>query len=305
MASLCEQNWQCPDCCVNIKKGSRDITLHECGEMQCKVCHQYFLEEDNHLCYMRAFTSDVDPEKFIFYDFECTQEEDKHVRNFVVAHSICNNCEKESITHEATCKNCGSHCNLCDKFDKKENEWERDPCNGCGKRQVIFRGPNTGDDFCKWLISDQHKNVKAIAHNSRAYDAYFIYDYLMRNSIIPEPSIFSGSKIMFMKVCRGLNIRIVDSLNFLPMPVANLPKSFGLVELKKGFFPHFYNTSEHQNEILPCLPDKKFYDPDSMNKGRREEFIEWYESHKDEPFDFQKEMEEYCISDVDILLKAC
>ena len=127
----------------------------------------------------------------------------------------------------------------------------------------------------------------------------------MRNSIIPEPSIFSGSKIMFMKVCRGLNIRILDSLNFLPMPLANLPKSFGLVELKKGFFPHFYNTSEHQNEILPCLPDKKFYDPDSMNKGRREEFIEWYESHKDEPFDFQKEMEEYCISDVDILLKAC
>ena len=105
MASLCEQNWQCPDCCVNIKKGSRDITLHECGEMQCKVCHQYFLEEDNHLCYMRAFTSDVDPEKFIFYDFECTQEEGKHVPNFVVAHSICNSCEKESITHEATCKN--------------------------------------------------------------------------------------------------------------------------------------------------------------------------------------------------------
>ena len=108
-----------------------------------------------------------------------------------------------------------------------------------------------------------------------------------------------------MKVGRGLNIRILDSLNFLPMPLANLPKSFGLVELKKGFFPHFYNTQEHQSEILPCLPDKEFYDPDSMSKDRREEFMEWYELHKDEPFDFQKEMEEYCISDVDILFKAC
>ena len=69
---------------------------------------------------------------------------------------------------------------------------------------MIFSGSNTGNEFCKWLISEQHRNVTAIAHNSRAYDAYFIYDYLMRNSIVPEPSIFSGSKIMFMKVGRGL-----------------------------------------------------------------------------------------------------
>ena len=50
----------------------------------------------------------------------------------------------------------------------------------------------------------------------------------MKNSIIPEPTIFNGSKIMYMKVGRGLNIRIIDSLNFLPMPLANLPKAFGL-----------------------------------------------------------------------------
>ena len=41
------------------------------------------------------------------------------------------------------------------------------------------------DDFCKWLISNQHTDVTVTAHNSRAYDAYFIYDYPMRNSIIP------------------------------------------------------------------------------------------------------------------------
>ena len=46
----------------------------------------------------------------------------------------------------------------------------------------------------------------------------------------------------------------------------------------------------------------KYYDPDTMSKGRREEFFEWYEQHKNEPFDFQKEMKEYCMSDVDILL---
>ena len=30
-----------------------------------------------------------------------------------------------------------------------------------------------------------------------------------------------------MKVGKGLNIRLLDSLNFLPMPLASLPKAFG------------------------------------------------------------------------------
>ena len=75
--------------------------------------------------------------------------------------------------------------------------------------------------------------------------------------------------------------------------------------MKKGFFHHFYNIQENQNVILSSLPDMKYYDPDTMSKGRREEFFEWYEQHKNEPFDFQKEMKEYCVSDVDILLQAC
>ena len=153
--------------------------------------------------------------------------------------------------------------------------------------------------------SQEHRNVTCIAHNARGYDSYFIYDYLIANSHTPDPVIFSGSKIMYMNVpTDGLNIRLLDSLNFLPMPLAQLPKSFGLVELKKGFFPHFYNTAEHQNDILLNLPDVKYYDPDSMNKDRREEFYKWYEEHKNDVFGFQKEMEEYCISDVDIL-QAC
>ena len=91
--------------------------------------------------------------------------------------------------------------------------------------------------------------------------AYFLYEYLMRNSIISEPTIFNGSKIMYMKVGRGLNIRIIDSLNFLP-------KAFGLKELKKGFFPHLYNMVENQEIILDHLPDQSYYDPDGMSKDR-------------------------------------
>ena len=156
------------------------------------------------------------------------------------------------------------------------------------------------------MISTQHKDFTVIAHNARGYDSYFIYDYLIANSHTPDPVIFSGSKIMYMRVSTGgMNIRLLDSLNFLPMPLAQLPKSFGLEELKKGFFPHFFNTPDNQEDILLNLPDMKYYDPDSMSKERRKEFMEWYEIHKHDTFYFQKEMQEYCISDVDILLQAC
>ena len=305
LPSLCNQLWQCPDCGMTMKKENRNPAEHECGEVMCRVCQQFYLDHEIHLCYMRATSSEIQPDKFIFYDYECMQEDGKHIPNLVVAHSICSKCEKWPITNESKCNNCGSRCFMCDKYDKKEKEYERNPCEGCGFRQKIFCGEKTNETFCKWLVSEQHKNFTVIAHNARAYDAYFIYEYLMRNSIIPEPSIFCGSKIMYMQVDRGLNIRIIDSLNFLPMPLAKLPKSFGLTELKKGFFPHFFNTKEHQTVFMNHLPDMHYYDPDTMSKDRREEFLMWYEKNKYNTFDFQKEMTEYCISDVDILLKAC
>ena len=303
LPSLCEENYQCSDCGTSLKQNNKD--KHECGEVKCSVCGKTYMSHEEHLCYLRANSSDIEPEKFIFYDFECTQESGNHVPNFVVAQSICTKCEDDPITEKATCNNCGTRCTFCDKFNKEENEYERYPCPGCGKRQVIFSGPTTQEQFCKWLISEQHKNVTVIAHNARGYDAYFLYNEMLKHSNVPNPIIFSGTKIMYMKLDKGLNIRILDSLNFLPMPLAKLPKSFGLKEMKKGFFPHFYNTKENQNAVLSGLPHKKYYDPDSMSKGRREEFLDWYEQHKNETFDFQKEMKEYCVSDVNILLQAC
>ena len=37
--------------------------------------------KEEHLCYMRNFTSDLNPDKCIFYEFECTQESGKHEPN--------------------------------------------------------------------------------------------------------------------------------------------------------------------------------------------------------------------------------
>ena len=237
--SLCDQFWECPLCGITIQKCYRSPTQHECGEMKCPSCNEYFLDE-NHLCYMRAGYNEKDVCKFIFYDFECYVKDDIHIPNYVVAITVCDFCEADDFNENSICHVCGTRCQICDKYNIKEKEFEHLPCTGCCKCMVIFKGENIKKDFCQWLLLDQHANFTAVAHNSKAYDSYFIYDYILENSITPEPIIFSGFKIMYMKIGRNLNLRVIDSLNFLPMPLANFPKSFQLNELKKGFFPHFF-----------------------------------------------------------------
>ena len=114
---------------------------------------------------------------------------------------------------------------------------------------------------------------------------------------------------MYCKINNQLNIRLLDSLHFPPMALlSQLPKSFGLQELKKGYFPHLYNTPEnvdHFDKILPCLPEIKYYDADNMRPSLREDFIQSHDINKNKPFHFHTELLAYCKSDVDILLNAC
>ena len=210
--------------------------------------------------------------------------------------------------HVPTCSTCGSQCVLCDKWNDDGTHFDHPPCIDCGQREVVFRGEKTMEKFCSWLFSHQHRDVIAIAHNAHAYDVYFLYNYLLQQSIIPN-IFFKGSKIMYCHVSSALNIRLLDSSNFLNMPLSQLPKSFGLMEMKKGYFPHLYNTQENNmlesKKHLMRLPDPSYYDVNNMHKKARDKFLQWYEIHWQDPFDMDRELLEYCCSDVDILLNAC
>ena len=52
--------------------------------------------------------------------------------------------------------------------------------------------------------------------------------------------------------------------------------------MKKGYFPLLYNTGENQDTIFDGLSDQKYYDPDGMNKDKREEIYEmvWNEQRQ-------------------------
>ena len=104
----------------------------------------------------------------------------------------------------------------------------------------------------------------------------------------------------------GLNgIRLIDSFNFMNFALAKFPATCGLQEMKKGYFPHWANTDEYLDYIGPYLDMS--YKPELMSEEGRSHFILWYNDkvQRGEEFNFHKEMELYCRSDVDILRRGC
>lgn len=76
------------------------------------------------------------------------------------------------------------------------------------------------------------------------------------------------------------SIRFIDSINFFTAAVTSFPKTFGLKELKKGYFPHCFNKPCNQNYVGP-IPSKKHYGYDQMSSSNRKAFLEWYQARED------------------------
>jgi hypothetical protein len=212
---------------------------------------------------------------YVIYDFESMITADgKHVPNLCVLHKVCADCFSKPMVPEIQCS--------CERFRK------------------VFSGLDTVDQFGNWVFAKKRKNTICLAHNAKGYDLHFVMDYLHRHVIKPA-IIQNGRKIMSLKVG---TIKFLDSLNFLPMALSKLPGAFGLKELAKGYFPHLFNNVENQNYKGP-IPAAHYYNPDGMSSDAKKAFCEWYETHRNDYFDMQQELLKYCISDVDILQRAC
>ena len=181
--------------------------------------------------------------------------------------------------------------NLCVVHDEEGQEW-------------VFSGDETRDTFCEWLFTKEHVKCIVVAHNFQGYDSYFILQYLRKNGVQYD-IIMRGAKVLSLSVPM-FQIKFIDSLNFIPMRLANFPKTFGLTELAKGYFPHHFNKKENQQYVGP-LPDPPYYDPEGMSPDDRAKFYAWYNPLKESNyvFDFAQEILTYCRSDVDILRRCC
>ena len=278
---VCNTVKKCLDC--NRIITGKYVNSHKCGYSECNNCNKYVGK--NHKCFMKkvkakggyCMVSSKKPcknndsskkkgwcyscrtytEKYIFYDFEATQNTGTHTVNLSIAQD----------------------------FDG--NEYVH----------------NSIDEFCKYFLNDKYKGYTFIAHNSKGYDSHFVLKWLIDQGIKPY-CIYNGAKIMFMELPK-LSIRFIDSLNFLQMPLKSFPKTFGMNELKKGYFPHYFNKKCNENYVGP-IPSKKHYGYNQMKPDERAKFLKWYDDRLSENyvFDFEKEIIDYCRSDVDILRRS-
>ncbi len=303
--SVCQLVKKCTKCGDSVI--IYNMPHHICGKTKCRTCREFVSDKDKdtHKCYMKRPKGKEVEEKCeegceesgynpsMFFDYECTQENGTREPNleerlgeeesgYDQLMFFDYECRQENGTHEP---------NLCIVHNEMGEEW-------------TFSGESTNTDFCKWLFTKEHTNHIFVAHNFQGYDGYFIQNFLNANGVKYEV-IMTGAKIVTLTVPM-FNIRFIDSLNFIPMALANFPKTFGLDELRKGYFPHLFNKSENQNYVGP-IPCEPYYTPNSMSTKNRKAFQEWHKERKDSDyvFDFAKEIKAYCTSDVDILRRSC
>ncbi len=167
-------------------------------------------------------------------------------------------------------------------------------CKGEDSVHKEFYGAHSRDQFCQWIFEEncglpvESREKVFIANYAKEYDSFLILDYLHRKNMFVTP-IKTGLKILSLYL-PDFECRFLDSHSFLPMPLVKFPSTFGLTELKKWYFPHFFNTVDNQNYNGP-LPEERFYGANTMTVAE----------NPFKTFNMKDELIAYCNSDVQIL----
>ena len=292
--SICDVVKFCSTCARLITNVKGE---HSCGIKFCNMCkkkHGY-----NSLCYIQPITEPATKKRksyhpeslFIFYDFETRQDEIYdtssciHRVNLCVAQFCCEDCFTVSDSNVL--------------------------CSYCGVREHVFEGKMALKEFLDLVLREKSlfKNIICLAHNAKAFDAQFILKYIVdhsdryfKNKDFPSV-IMNGRNIIKLQIGRT---KFIDSINYMPMKLADLPTAFGLKEIKKGYFPHLFNSVENENYI-GTIPDEKFFSPDTMSVNEHIDFTQWYNTFKanNSIYNLKNELIKYCKQDVDILRRAC
>jgi len=174
----------------------------------------------------------------VFFDTECTQDLARdygsfgHIPNLICAQQMCSKCQA---------------------MDDMQID-----CDQCGKRTHVIWEDQVANLLIISGCIDHSRTRFVISHNSRGYDAQFLLRRLLELKWKPE-LVMDGTKILSMTVD---HLQFLDSLNFLPMSLKSMPKSFDLT-CKKGYYPHFFNTAKNLDYVGPYL-EPVFYGADYM-----------------------------------------
>ena len=280
-AGHCKSIRTCRTChaTYQIKKGKR----HQCGYAKYHSC-QDTVDMTQHRCYIQQpressdEESDDDDEKesqspppqFVYADIEDLQTAD---RGFT-ANLLCyrHQDQRDIVTLK------GDDC--CKRFMQHLDD---------------LAHPATGD------VEEQ--DLIILFYNLKGFDGLFILHQLYKEHRQVDKQLAVGAKVLSFQ---SGPLTFKDSLCFLPMPLSAFPATFGLVELKKGYFPHEFNRPENQTYVGD-IPRLAAFDPDGFSTKGKEALETWHAAQvrRGVVYDFAKELEEYCQSDVDILQRGC
>ena len=259
---------------------------HKCGYARCPVCHKWVSIND-HKCYIQSVAEEErdteepteepegggrmvapPPPMFIYADFEAMQ----NAEGTFVANLLCYSSAEEETIHVLE----GEDCAL--QFHDL-------------------------DDLVDVPDSDEEREIIVVSHNLKGFDGMFILHelYQQQHEVVDQLTV--GAKVLSFK---SGPLKFFDSLCVLPMPLASFPSTFNLTELKKGFFPHLFNTPDNQ-QYVGRIPDLEFYDPDGMMAKKKDELTRLHADQvcRNVSFNFRQEMIDYCKSDVALLKAAC
>ena len=265
ISGYCDKYRTCPTCCARYKTGK----VHACGEAKCPSCEE-MVNLAEHRCFIQSVDEEegLEPPLFVFADIEAMTLPNRQFQPNLLCYENSEG-EKEALW--------GEDC--CWQFIEKLETMAWIPAGKKKKKERL---------------------VIALFHNLKGFDGVFILNTLYKHGWSVTDQFCMGAKVLSFKTGP---ITFKDSLCFLPFPLSAFPSTFDIKELKKGYFPHAFNTPDHQNYV-GSIPPKHCYDPDEMKPKDKEKFETWYEAQTGQ-FDFRKELLEYCQSDVELLKKGC
>ena len=259
---------------------------HRCGFAKCPVCKEW-VSIQKHKCYIKPVKEKEEeeteepteegggcmvappPPLFVYADYEAMQDHE----GVFIPNLLCYSSSEEEEIHVLY----GEDCSL--QFLEELDELADVP------------------------DSDIEREIIIVFHNFKGFDSMFIVNELYQQQREVTKQLTVGAKVLSF---RSGPLKFIDSLSFLPMPLASFTDTFNLSELKKGFFPHLFNLPHHQNYV-GRIPDLEFYDPDSMKPEKKQQLVEWHadQVRRNVTFNLKQEMIAYCRSDVALLKAGC
>ena len=267
----CEALHTCTTCFARFDTDKE----HTCWHAKCPNCK----EEDDlreHRCHIQPVEEEEEggkPPLFVYADIEAMTLPDRSFQPNLVCYQTSQPWSKIQTLKGPTC---------CKKFIEV-----------LGKLALVPAGKK----------KKRERPVTVLFHNLKGFDGVFILKELYKDSRKVVNQACMGAKVLTFKTG---SITFKDSLCFLPFPLSAFPSTFGIKEIKKGYFPHAFNTSENQGHV-GSIPPKTFYDPDGLKTKDKASFEKWYDEqvNRGELFDFEKELVSYCQSDVALLKAGC